>query len=53
MPVQLFQTRDGWIFVMCMTDKFWLALLGVLAREDLATHPHYSDAIARRESWLA
>jgi crotonobetainyl-CoA:carnitine CoA-transferase CaiB-like acyl-CoA transferase len=48
-PVQLFQTRDGWIFVMCMTDKFWLALLGVLGREDLATHPHYSDAIARRE----
>jgi crotonobetainyl-CoA:carnitine CoA-transferase CaiB-like acyl-CoA transferase len=48
-PVQLFQTRDGWIFVMCMTDKFWQALLGVLAREDLATHPHYADAIARRE----
>jgi crotonobetainyl-CoA:carnitine CoA-transferase CaiB-like acyl-CoA transferase len=48
-PVQLFQTRDGWIFVMCMTDKFWHALLGVLAREDLATHPHYADAIARRE----
>jgi len=48
-PVQLFRTRDGWIFVMCMTDKFWQALLGVLAREDLAAHPHYADAIARRE----
>jgi len=35
--------------VMCMTDKFWQALLGVLAREDLAAHPHYADAIARRE----
>ena len=48
-PVQLFRTRDGWIFVMCMTEKFWHALLDVLAREDLAGHPHYSDAIARRE----
>ncbi len=48
-PVQLFRTRDGWIFVMCMTEKFWQALLGVLAREDLATHPHFTDASARRE----
>jgi crotonobetainyl-CoA:carnitine CoA-transferase CaiB-like acyl-CoA transferase len=47
-PVQLFRTRDGWIFVMCMTEKFWHALLGVLGREDLATHPQYADAIARR-----
>jgi crotonobetainyl-CoA:carnitine CoA-transferase CaiB-like acyl-CoA transferase len=47
-PVQLFRTRDGWIFVMCMTDKFWQALLGVLVREDLATHPHYADAATRR-----
>ena len=22
-PVQTFPTADGWIFVMCMTDKFW------------------------------
>jgi crotonobetainyl-CoA:carnitine CoA-transferase CaiB-like acyl-CoA transferase len=47
-PVQLFRTRDGWIFVMCMTEKFWQALLGVLGREDLATHPHFADAAARR-----
>jgi crotonobetainyl-CoA:carnitine CoA-transferase CaiB-like acyl-CoA transferase len=33
---------------MCMTEKFWQALLGVLGREDLATHPHYVDAAARR-----
>jgi crotonobetainyl-CoA:carnitine CoA-transferase CaiB-like acyl-CoA transferase len=47
-PVQLFRTRDGWIFVMCMTEKFWHALLSVLGREDLAAHPHYADARARR-----
>jgi len=47
-PVQLFKTLDGWIFVMCMTEKFWQALLGVLGREDLATDPLYADSTARR-----
>lgn len=47
-PVQLFRTGDGWIFVMCMTEKFWQALLGVLGREDLAADPRYADAAARR-----
>jgi crotonobetainyl-CoA:carnitine CoA-transferase CaiB-like acyl-CoA transferase len=47
-PVQLYQTRDGWIFIMCMTEKFWQALLGVLGREDLAADPRYADASARR-----
>ena len=47
-PVQLFRTRDGWIFVMCMTEKFWQALLGVLGRADLASDPLYADAGARR-----
>ena len=47
-PVQLFQTRDGWIFVMCMTEKFWQSLLGVLGREDLASDPRFADAAARR-----
>jgi crotonobetainyl-CoA:carnitine CoA-transferase CaiB-like acyl-CoA transferase len=47
-PVQLYRTRDGWIFVMCMTDKFWRALLGVLGREDLAEDPRFANANARR-----
>jgi crotonobetainyl-CoA:carnitine CoA-transferase CaiB-like acyl-CoA transferase len=34
-PVQTLRTRDGWIFIMCMTDKFWLELLTVLERPDL------------------
>jgi crotonobetainyl-CoA:carnitine CoA-transferase CaiB-like acyl-CoA transferase len=47
-PVQLYRTRDGWIFVMCMTEKFWRALLGVLGREDLADDSRFADATARR-----
>ena len=26
-PVQTFPTSDGWLFIMCMTDKFWSELL--------------------------
>ena len=26
-PVQTFPTADGWIFIMCMTEKFWLSLV--------------------------
>jgi crotonobetainyl-CoA:carnitine CoA-transferase CaiB-like acyl-CoA transferase len=48
-PVQLFETCDGWIFVMCMTEKFWQSLLGVLGREDLGADPRFTDAKARRE----
>jgi crotonobetainyl-CoA:carnitine CoA-transferase CaiB-like acyl-CoA transferase len=47
-PVQLYRTRDGWIFVMSMTEKFWQALLGVLGREDLGRDPRFADATARR-----
>ncbi len=47
-PVQLFRTRDGWIFVMCMTEKFWQSLLDVLGRRELADDPRYADAAARR-----
>jgi crotonobetainyl-CoA:carnitine CoA-transferase CaiB-like acyl-CoA transferase len=49
-PVQLFETKDGWIFVMCMTQKFWLALTQELGRPDLASHPDYATAEARRKN---
>lgn len=48
-PVQTFPTADGWIFVMCMTDKFWEALLDVLGRPDLAADPRFASAGSRRE----
>jgi crotonobetainyl-CoA:carnitine CoA-transferase CaiB-like acyl-CoA transferase len=48
-PVQLFPTRDGWIFVMCMTEKFWLSLVTETGREDLARDPRFATLAARRE----
>jgi crotonobetainyl-CoA:carnitine CoA-transferase CaiB-like acyl-CoA transferase len=34
---------------MCMTDKFWQALLEVLGRQDLAVDPRFATTEARRE----
>jgi crotonobetainyl-CoA:carnitine CoA-transferase CaiB-like acyl-CoA transferase len=47
-PVQTFPTADGWIFVMCMTDKFFAALTDVLQRPDLKTDARFSTAPARQ-----
>lgn len=46
-PVQTFPTADGWVFVMCMTQKFWLALLSVLGREDLTERPEFATPADR------
>jgi crotonobetainyl-CoA:carnitine CoA-transferase CaiB-like acyl-CoA transferase len=46
-PVQTFPTADGWIFIMCMNDKFWAALLVTLGRESLAHDPRFEDGNAR------
>jgi crotonobetainyl-CoA:carnitine CoA-transferase CaiB-like acyl-CoA transferase len=47
-PVQTFPTADGWIFIMCMTQKFWLELLAGMDRRDLAEDPRFVDMAARR-----
>ncbi|HQR48609.1 MAG TPA: CoA transferase, partial [Steroidobacteraceae bacterium] len=48
-PVQLFRTADGWIFVMCMTEKFWQALTEAIRRPDLASDPRFANVAGRRE----
>jgi crotonobetainyl-CoA:carnitine CoA-transferase CaiB-like acyl-CoA transferase len=47
-PVQLQRTSDGWIFLMCMTQKFWNELVQALARPDLGTNAQFATAEARR-----
>jgi len=49
-PVQLFPTSDGWIFVMCMTDKFWQILVDELGRPELAEDERFESAKARRRN---
>ena len=40
-PCQTFPTSDGWIFVMCVTQKFWEALVEVIGRPELARDPRF------------
>jgi crotonobetainyl-CoA:carnitine CoA-transferase CaiB-like acyl-CoA transferase len=49
-PVQTLPTADGWVFVMCLTEKFWSALLAVIGRPELAQDPRFSSAKARNEN---
>jgi len=46
-PCQIFRTADGHVFVMCMTDKFWQALLTELAVPALQ-EPRFADPARRR-----
>lgn len=48
-PVQLFKTADGWIFVMCMTEKFWQELLKVIDAAHIAEDPRFATVSRRRE----
>ena len=48
-PVQLFKTGDGWIFVMCMTEKFWQELLRVIDAPAVAADPRFATMQLRRE----
>ena len=49
-PVQTFPTADGWIFIMCMTDKFWDALLTTLNLPDMKADARFASQAARQEN---
>jgi crotonobetainyl-CoA:carnitine CoA-transferase CaiB-like acyl-CoA transferase len=49
-PVQTFPTADGWIFIMCMNEKFWRILCDVIGRPDLADDHRFATAVKRREN---
>ena len=46
-PVQTYPTKDGWIFIMCMTQKFWLSLCDAMGRNDLISDPRFPDPNTR------
>jgi len=47
-PCQLYRTGDGWVMLMCMLEKFWVALLDGIGRPELASDPRFVDVAARR-----
>jgi crotonobetainyl-CoA:carnitine CoA-transferase CaiB-like acyl-CoA transferase len=46
-PVQTYRTADGWIYVMCMKDKFWENLARKIGRGELVSDPRFSTQAAR------
>jgi crotonobetainyl-CoA:carnitine CoA-transferase CaiB-like acyl-CoA transferase len=49
-PVQTFPTADGWVFIMCMAEKFWRILCEAIGRGDLLGDPRFAAAERRREN---
>jgi crotonobetainyl-CoA:carnitine CoA-transferase CaiB-like acyl-CoA transferase len=49
-PVQTFPTADGWIFIMCMTDKFWSNFVHALGRPDLKVEARFATQALRRKN---
>ena len=47
-PVQTFPTSDGWVFIMCMTDKFFGELLSAIGRTELASDPRFATSALRQ-----
>jgi crotonobetainyl-CoA:carnitine CoA-transferase CaiB-like acyl-CoA transferase len=49
-PYQVFQGRDGGIFIGCSTQRFWLKLIDALALEEARDDPRFADMPARIEN---
>jgi crotonobetainyl-CoA:carnitine CoA-transferase CaiB-like acyl-CoA transferase len=47
-PVQTFPTSDGWVFIMCMTDKFWTELCNAVGRPELVSDPRFATPASRQ-----
>ena len=52
-PVQTVRTKDGWIYVMCMKDKFWEELARRIGRPAYLEDSRFATAAARRENRAA
>jgi len=48
-PCQLIRSADGWVFVMCMLDKFWHAFVHGIAAPELTADARFEDFAQRRK----
>lgn len=49
-PVQTARTADGWIYLMCMKDSFWEALVDRIGCADAKADPRFHTQEARRQN---
>jgi crotonobetainyl-CoA:carnitine CoA-transferase CaiB-like acyl-CoA transferase len=47
-PCELMPTADGWVFVMCITARFWTLLCESIGQPALATDPRFKGFAERR-----
>jgi succinate---hydroxymethylglutarate CoA-transferase len=47
-PCEMFPTADGWLFIMCITPKFWIALCAAVGRPELVEDPRFRGFAERR-----
>jgi succinate--hydroxymethylglutarate CoA-transferase len=52
-PSQLFPTADGWLFVMCQTQKFWELLCDRIGAQALKRDPRFVSQNDRRDNRAA
>jgi crotonobetainyl-CoA:carnitine CoA-transferase CaiB-like acyl-CoA transferase len=48
-PCQLVRTADGWVFVMCMLEKFWQHFVKGIGADALLSDERFVDFQARRK----
>lgn len=49
-PCALYQTKDGWIYLMCNKEKFWPALCNKLGRPEWGNDPRFKTFKDRFEN---
>jgi succinate--hydroxymethylglutarate CoA-transferase len=49
-PSQIYRTADGWIYVACLTQKFWELLCDKLGRKDLGQDARFRENSKRMEN---
>lgn len=46
-PYNVYPTSDGWVALICVTERHWTSLLEVMGRQDLAGDPRFATNRAR------
>jgi crotonobetainyl-CoA:carnitine CoA-transferase CaiB-like acyl-CoA transferase len=49
-PVQTFPSQDGWLFIMCMTDRFFGELARAIGRPELPDDPRFATRASRQQN---
>ena len=49
-PAQLYTAKDGYIYIMGLTEKFWSLIVEKVGRPDIAENPDFVDFPARLEN---